>query len=178
MRFNLWLAGQSPTSGTGSEVVIQSFQYCPLNTYPLGTPSDLPYMKVTATSSAVHPGGRLAIGLTARNPTLPFLADFYLGALVPDGRVCFISSLAPVGATCLPPDSDPRTFPPLAASVLVPSGLDVTLPELFAYTLDGGEPPGDYLFFGLLTPPGAFDNGLVDECKLLFLSTAPSTFSP
>lgn len=177
MRFNLWLDGQSPSSGIGSEVLLQSFQYCPLNTYPLGNPSDLPSMKVTATPSAVHPGGRLAVGLTVRNPNLAFLADFYLGAVIPGGTLCFITSLSPVGATCLPQNSDPRDFRPLAASVLLPGGLDVTLPELFAYTFDGREPLGDYLFFGLLTPPGAFVDGHVDACELLFLSSVSSTFS-
>ena len=53
----------------------------------------------------------------------------------------------------------------------------MTLPELFAYTFDGREPLGDYLFFGLLTPPGAFVNGHVDACDLLVLNSASLTFS-
>ena len=178
MRLNLWLNGQPPTTGTGSAVAIHSFQYCSVNSFPVGNPTDLPFMKVSVTPAVAHPTSRLAVGLTVRNPNLAFLADFYLGAVVPGEGVCFITSLSPVGATCLPLNSDPRLFPPLAANVLVPSGLDVTLPELFAYTFGGGESRGDYLFFALFTPPGAFADGHVNTCELPLLSAASTTFSP
>jgi hypothetical protein len=178
MRFNLWLTAQPPASGAGSEVVVQSFRYCPLNVYPVGNPGDLTSIKVMATPSAVGPGDRLTVGFTARNPGFPFVADFYLGAVVPGGTLCFFTGLSPVRAACLPANADPRAFPPLAASVLVSGGLDVTLPELFTYTVDGREPRGDYLLFGVLTPPGAFADGHVDDCELLFVSPTSLTFRP
>ena len=99
--------------------------------------------------------------------------------LLPDGvTVFFVTRLAPLDGVVTRLDADPRTFAPLAASYEFPSGEDVTVEDFFVYTFTGGESPGAYTLFTLLTPPGAFADGQVDAGDLLGLTRQPFTVSP
>lgn len=129
--------------------------------------------------SIFHSGSVLRVGLTAQNPKPAFNADFYFAILLPDGvGICFITNLSPLTAQCLPLSDDLKTFPPLAANILVPQGLDATLSDLMAFTFGGGEPQGAYSVFMLLTVPGAFSDGSIDSGDIIAVGAQSFTFSP
>ena len=120
---------------------------------------------------------RVRLGIHHQGPSVTM--DVYLGILLPDGvTVFFVTSLAPLDGVVTRLDTDPRTFAPLAASFEFPPELDVTLEDFFVYTFTGGESPGSYTIFTLLTPPGAFTDGQVDAGDLLGLTLQPFTVSP
>ena len=67
-------------------------------------------------------------------------------------------------------------WPPYAPDVLLPDSLDATVEPLFSYTFSGGA-AGIYQLFVVLTPPGAFDDGVIDDGDLLALYLQPVGFS-
>lgn len=98
---------------------------------------------------------------------------------MPDGvTLVFLTNLSPPAFVVTTLDADPRTFPPLVANVLIPENLDVAIDNIVSFTFTGGEPPGEYLFFAILTPPGAFSDGRVDPGDLLAISAQPFSFNP
>jgi hypothetical protein len=141
--------------------------------------ADLTSVRVSVNQSAFHSGDGLRIGLTAKNAVAAFDADLYLGLLLPDGAtLCFVTALSPLAGQCVPLSTDPSSFPRLAANIPVPSSLDATLPDLIAYTFGGGEPPGVYSVFALLTRPGALADGVIDPGDIIGLDVQPFTFQP
>jgi hypothetical protein len=103
--------------------------------------------------TAFRTGDTLRVGLGARNSGPVFIADFYFAVLLPDGvTVLFVTGLSPLDGVVTRLDADPRTFRPLFANVQLPQGLDVTLADFFVYPFAGGEAPGAYTVFAVLTP--------------------------
>jgi hypothetical protein len=120
---------------------------------------------------------RVALGIHNLGPNVT--TDAYLGVLLPDGvTVSFVTRLAPLEGVVTHLDADPRTFAPLAASYEFPPGLEVIVEDFFVYPVTGGDSPGSYTIFTLLTPPGAFADGQVDTGDLLGLTLQPFTISP
>jgi hypothetical protein len=141
--------------------------------------ADLTSVRVSVNQSVFHSGDGLRIGLTAKNVAAAFDADFYLGLLLPDGAtLCFVTALSPLGGQCLPLSADPATFPPLAANIQIPSSLDAALPDLMTYTFGGGEPPGAYSAFALLTRPEALGVGIIDPGDVIGLDVQSFAFQP
>jgi hypothetical protein len=129
--------------------------------------------------TAFRTGDTIRVGLGARNHGLAFIADFYFAVLLPDGvTVLFVTSLSPLDGVVTRLDADPRTFRPLLANVQLPQGLDVTLTDFFVYSFAGGEAPGAYTVFAVLTPPGAFNDGRVGPGDRLVIDARPFSFSP
>jgi hypothetical protein len=129
--------------------------------------------------SAFRPGETLRLGLRFDNPGPSVTADFYTGFLLPDGvTLVFFTSLTPLTSTMTRLDADARTFPPLLINLPFPQGLHLTFEDIATFTFTGGEVPGSYALFALLTPPGAFQDGRVDPGDLLSLAVQPFTFSP
>lgn len=136
-----------------------------------------PRLVLSLNQPLFRPGETLRVGLRAQNPGGAVSVDFYFGLLLPDGvTVLFFNSLGGGVVTRL--DADPRTFPPMLANATLPPGVEGTINDFFVYTFSGGEPPGVYIFFAILTPPGAFADGLVNGSDLLTLPVAPFNFSP
>jgi hypothetical protein len=150
------------------------------------TPCDIgavEFSPVTVTlglnQATVCPGHTLRVGLGIHTPGPTVTADTYFGILLPDGgTVLFITRLAPLDGVVTRLDADPRTFVPLAASYDFLSGEEVTVEDFFVYPVTGGESPGSYTIFTLLTPPGAFADGQVDAGDLLGLTRQSFTVSP
>jgi Right handed beta helix region len=150
------------------------------------TPCDIgaiEFASVTVTlglnQAAFRAGDTLRVRLGIHNPGPTITADAYLGILLPDGvTVLFVTCLAPLDGVVTRLDADPRTFVPLAASYDFPSGEEATVEDFFVYTVTGGESPGSYTVFSLLTPPGAFADGQVDAGDLLGLTVQLFTVSP
>jgi hypothetical protein len=119
------------------------------------------------------------VGLGARNSGSAVIADFYFAVLLPDGvTVLFVTSLSPLDGVVTRLDADPRTFRPLLANIQLPQGLDVTLTDFLVYPFAGGEAPGPYTVFAVLTPPGAFNDGRMDPGDLPVSDARPFSFSP
>jgi hypothetical protein len=124
-----------------------------------------------------RPGDTLRVGVRVQNPDVAVSADFYFVVLQPDGTAIFVTSLSPLDSVETRLDADPRTFQPLLADVQLPPGLDVTQTDVFMYRFAGGEAPGIYTVFAVLTLPGAFTDGRVDSGDLLALDARPFVFS-
>jgi hypothetical protein len=153
--------------------LLGSFQY----TYTAASPT--PTLTLSVNQPAFRSGNTLHVGLTARNPMPNFAADVYFGILLPDGvTACFISSLSPLTGQCLPLTGSPKTFPPLAATIQIPQGLDITLNDLVVFTFGGGEPPGAYSVFTALTPAGAFADGSVAPGDIISIDVKTLNFLP
>jgi hypothetical protein len=134
---------------------------------------------LTLNQSAFRPGETLRLGLRFDNPGPTVTADFYTGFLMPDGvTLVFFTNLTPLISTTTRLDADPRTFQPLLVNLQFPQGLHLTFADIAEYYFTGGEVPGSYAVFALLTPPGAFQDGRVDPSDLLSLAVQPFTFSP
>jgi hypothetical protein len=141
--------------------------------------ADLTSVRVNVNQPIFHSGDGLHVGLSAKNAVAAFNADLYFGLLSPDGAtICFIAGLSPLAGQCLSLTANPATFPPLAVSIPVPSGLDATIPDLMAYTFGGGEPPGNYSVFVFLTRPGALGDGVIDPGDIIGLDIQSFTFQP
>jgi len=136
-------------------------------------------LTLSLNQSAFRFGNTLRVGLRAQNPGVSVNADIYFGILLPDGvTVLFVTSLSPLNGVVTRLDADPRTFRPLLPNVRLPQGLDTTLTDFFVYTFTGGEPAGTYAAFGFFTPPGAFNDGLIDTTDILVIDVRPFGFSP
>jgi hypothetical protein len=122
-------------------------------------------------------GDTLRVGFRVQNPDVAVSADFYFVVLQPDGTAIFVTSLSPLDSVETRLDADPRTFRPLFANVQLPQGLDVTQTDVLVYRFAGGEAPGIYTVFAVLTPPGAFNDGRVDPGDLLAIDARPFVFS-
>jgi hypothetical protein len=142
-------------------------------------PSPSPALALILNQTEVRVGETLLVTLRAHNPGLMLAADFYFGAILPDGvSVLFMTRLSPLDGVVTRLTSDPRTFQPLFANVQLPQGFDVTLQNFFRYTFSGEEVPGTYHMIAALTPPDALGDGYVDEGDILAIAVAPFRLSP
>ena len=136
-------------------------------------------LTLSLNQTTFRPGTTLRLGLGAQNPGPAFNADFYLGVLLPDGVTLFLfTQLSPPDGVVTRVDADPRTFQLLAANVLLPAGLDITLTDLLVFTFLEHELPGRYVVFAVLTEPNAFSDGRIDTGDILLLAVQSFTFSP
>lgn len=61
------------------------------------------------------------------------------------------------------------TFPPYAANVTIPAGINVTLHDVLGLTWPAGAPSGTYTLAILATPPGALADGVLGPGDILTL---------
>ena len=148
--------------------------------YTLNIPAALPSSwALSLNQTAFRTGDTLRVGLGVRNSGRAVIADFYFAVLLPDGvTILFVTSRAPLDGVVTRLDADPHTFRPLLANVELPLGLDIRLPDFVVYPFAGGEAPGAYTVFAILTPPGAFNDGRVDPGDLLVIDARSFSFSP
>lgn len=63
------------------------------------------------------------------------------------------------------------TFPPYAANVTIPAGVNVTVHDVLGFTWPAAAPPGIYSLAIVATPPGAFQDGMLDPADILAIGT-------
>ena len=119
-------------------------------------------------------GQTLAISATVNNPGFAESADFYLGAVLPDGgNIVFWTGGSD---TVLGTAADPRTFRPYAAGVSLATQFSLHMPNLLVHRWTGAEPRGGYVLFNLVTKAGALADGVATPDEILGLATAPFSF--
>ena len=144
----------------------------------LGDPVNQLAISLTLNQTAVRSGDALVLGTRRQRQGPAVTADFYLGALLPDGvTIVFVTNLSPL-TFALGNLNDPRTFRPLFADLLIPENSDVTTPNLLSFTFSGAEPPGAYVAFAALAQPGAFVDGSDNPGDILAMDIQPFSFSP
>jgi hypothetical protein len=133
-------------------------------------------LRVTPSKPSFGPFQTLVAGVDVDNAAVGGLADFYLGAVLPDGvtvvslgfgQVLSVGSLA-----------DLRSLTPAARSVPLGTAFRFTETSLFQHLFTGGEPVGDYLLFLGATTAGALDDGVLGPDELLALTTQSFRFDP
>ncbi len=121
-------------------------------------------------------GDPMVVSVTADNPGSPALADFYFGALLPDGdTVVFFTNLAfasDVGSL-----TTPATLQPMVAGVDLTTPFTFNQPAFFTYTWTGAEPSGTYLLFIAAVRPGALADNSIDPGDIVALNTVAVTFT-
>ncbi|MBI3328177.1 MAG: hypothetical protein HYZ81_15925 [Nitrospinae bacterium] len=143
----------------------------------VGAVQPAPSLSLSVNQTSFQGGDTLRVGLTAQNIGPAFLADFYFGVLLPiEGTLFFITSLSPPTGVVSRLDS-PQTFQPLLANFPLPQGLEFAKSDVFVLPVSGAEPPGTYVFFAALTPPGAFIDGGSDAGDILAIATTSFSFS-
>jgi hypothetical protein len=63
------------------------------------------------------------------------------------------------------------TFPPYAANMTIPAGINVTVHDVLGFTWPAGAPLGIYTLAIVATPPGAFQDGMLDPADILAIGT-------
>ncbi len=63
------------------------------------------------------------------------------------------------------------TFPPYAANMTIPAGINVTVHDVLGFDWPSGAPLGFYTLAIVATPPGAFQDGMLDPVDILAIGT-------
>jgi len=63
------------------------------------------------------------------------------------------------------------TFPPYAANAVLPAGVNVTVHDVLGFAWPAGAPLGIYTLAIVATPPGAFQDGMLDPADILAIGT-------
>jgi hypothetical protein len=139
---------------------------------PLSPPSLALRLNHTQFSGAGH---TLVATLRAEHQGPDLLADFYFGIVLPDGMtiVCVVGDRFVVTRM----DANPSTLRPWVPNAPIEQGLNLTY-DFWHYTFQGSEPPGAYAAFLMLTTPGAFQDGRIDEGDILTIDWQAFQFVP
>ena len=133
-------------------------------------------LALTLNQTAFHAGEVVEVTLAVRNDGPAFSADVYVGARLPDGNAVFLTTLSPPSGIVMTPDADPGSVPPLRAGVIVPGGLDTTIPDLLSIPFSDQELRGAYGVFATLARAGALQDGRIDPGDLVASAVQPFTF--
>ena len=63
------------------------------------------------------------------------------------------------------------TFPPYLPNAILPAGINVTVHDVLGFTWPAGAPLGIYTLAIVATPPGAFQDGMLDPADILAIGT-------
>lgn len=132
---------------------------------------------MTLNQTAFHPGEAVEVTVAVRNDGPAFSADAYVGTLLPDGTAVFLTSLSPpigVGAT---PGGNPGSFPTLLTDVIVPEGLEATIPDFLSLPFSDRQPRGEYAVFVVLARGGSLQDGRIDPGDLVASAVQLFTFA-
>lgn len=138
------------------------------------TPSSA-QLSMTLNQTVFHPGEILEVAVAVRNGAQAFFADVYVGTIRPDGAAMFLTSLSPPVGVVMALDASPGSFPPLLADVVVPGGLDTTIPDFLSLAFSEQQPRGAYSVFAALARAGSIDDGQIDPSDLAAAVVQPFT---
>jgi hypothetical protein len=144
---------------------------------PAGTPApSCPTITLAASTNQPQfsAGQMLFAGVGLTNPGVPVAVDFYVGIVLPDGRIVFFASTA--GATAFGNVDDFGSFVPIATDVSMATASALTLPDFFQYQWTGSEQPGTFTLFVLAVRTGALQDGVLDSGEIVALATAQFSF--
>lgn len=131
-------------------------------------------VSVTLNQTAFRPGEIVQVTLGMENEGPAFSGDVYLGALLPDGTVAFLTSLSPPSGAIMTLDAKPGSFPKLFSDRLFPTGLDFTTVGAVSFPI-ADAPRGESSVFVALTEVGALADDQIDPEDLLLLVVQPFT---
>lgn len=136
-----------------------------------------PILHIEVNQPAFSPGETLDVSLMVDNSgmVLPYLVDFYLGALLPDGDSLVFFD--PDFNTALGSLSDLSTLSPIASEVNLFEKFVVNEPSFFRYAWSGEEPAGLYRMFLMAVIPNGFADGSIDDGDILAVSGAELVFT-
>ncbi|MCZ7625465.1 MAG: hypothetical protein M5R38_06200 [Candidatus Methylomirabilis sp.] len=138
-----------------------------------------PVLTIDLNQETFHAGETLVMSVRLQNGGPAFSTDAYVGAVLPDGTtVFFLTNLDPPVGVISSLSGDASTFPPLLASVLVPTGLLFEDDRFVAFPFSGTEAPGQYTAFAALARLGALADGRLDPGDLWVLVSHPFSVSP
>ena len=128
-------------------------------------------------ASSFSTGDSLSVSIQAVNFGDASTADFYFGAVLPDGTnilliVDGLLNRQRVIAT------DVSNWTPLASGVNLASPFSVTKSDFLNHVWGGGEPTGTYTFFLTAAVPGSFADGTVDAGDIIHSSNITISFAP
>ena len=122
---------------------------------------------MTLNQTVFHSGEVLEVTVAVRNDGAAFSADVYVGALLPDGKAVFLTTLSPPSGTVMTLDANPGSVPPLLAGVVVPGGLDTTIPEFLSFPFSDRQSAGEYGVFAALARANTLQDGRIDPSDLV-----------
>lgn len=156
-------------------------QYCLLG-QPRGTLS----LDLTLNRTTVAPGQLVEASATVTNTVGDMLVDVYLlivppsaagpGLGCPGGDALLFLVDGAYIATCA--SAPPETFPATAPGVLLSALPPTAVPNFWSVAWASGNPPGTYTFVIVLTPAGAFADGVVDAGDFLAIGADSLSASP
>jgi hypothetical protein len=130
-------------------------------------------------------GSVLRLDLSVDNPFGPFLADVYLGAVLPSAAgpsfgcamgdaIAFVSGSGGVVVRCR--SASAATFPTYGPSAFFPAGPS-TFTSFFTFTWPSA-PAGAYVVFVAFAVPGSLDDGTIGPGDIIAIVGDTVTFSP
>jgi DNA-binding beta-propeller fold protein YncE len=145
----------------------------------LGRPAGVAVTPKLALLAAVnnntfHSGRQLNETGGLHNPGLGGSIDLFVGNLLPNGTIVFITP----GGAGFGTASNPASFLPLATALPLTAPFSAVAPNFVSYQWTGAEPSGDFLFFVLALRAGALSSGVVTLADVIGFGSAPFTFTP
>jgi hypothetical protein len=139
-------------------------------------PCQIVCVAVLTNGTSYRAGDTLTASLQVDNLGGPGSADFYFGAVLPNGKTIILLTnmqlqMKKVSAL------DVTNWTPIAAGVSLAKPFTVNRPDFLSRTWVGQEPLGSYTIFLAAVVPGAFADGKVDGVDIIHSSFATVTFS-
>jgi hypothetical protein len=175
----------SPVIDAGNDMVCPSTDQlgqprvgrCDIGSVEFQGPSAPPSLALRLNQSQFTGAGQtLVANLSVEHTGPDILTDFYFALLLPDG-VTLIFVLGGENWVWTRLDASPSTFVPWVPNAPIPRGTDVEY-DFWSYTFYGAEPPGTYVTMLMLTKPGAFQDGRIDDGDILAMDTQAFEFIP
>ena len=129
-------------------------------------------LSASVNQSSFGPGDTLTLGYAVTNPGRPGAADLYLGIVLPDGSLLFFTGSGLEFGSI----DDPTSFAPFAEAIPLSAASSLSEPAFASYTLVGGEPSGNYVFFLLALQRGALADGILGPDEIIGFALAPFAF--
>jgi hypothetical protein len=131
-------------------------------------------LTLTTNGDTFAAGDRLEVQVAVESAGGGGAADFYLGAILPDGTT--VVAFGPDRAPSLGSFATLASLPPLAPGVSLATPFEVPRQPLVEYQWTGSEPPGEYRFFAAALRAGSLADGGLGGGDLLALATRTLRF--
>jgi hypothetical protein len=132
-------------------------------------PGDGLTLAVFANPDAVRAGQTLTVTVGLNDAGVATSADFYLGALLPDGET--LAFLTATGNVVLGRVSDRTSFVPVARDVSLRTPFSTIVPQVVSYQWQGSEPSGSYTVFAAALQSGT--QNVLDVATASFVAVRP-----